>query len=368
MPKAKALALITANYTFPKADELGSDRPVASLPYLGRYRLVDFALSNAVNAGIRNVGLIMPPNYRSLIDHVGSGKDWNLDRKDGGLFVMPGSNFGTARLGGRFLVRDLIENKNFLLRNSEEYVVLSTANFVFNVDIAAFVAAHEASGADITVLTKTATEADPSLLAFITDSVGVKDKKVGVEFGDTAFLDVAVMKRTLLIEMLEWYKNLDHKDLFCDLIDSGDISRVNVRTANFEGYVALVSGKQSYFKANKDLLDPQALQELSPEDRFVKTKAHDNPPAKFEGGSHVANSLVANGSRIYGTVTDSVVSRNSIIEEGAIVSNSIIMQGVTVEKGARVEYAIIDRDNVVAAGSELRGTPDDVLVLQKNHS
>lgn len=362
---AKALAFLTANYSAPNAEEFSVDRPIASMPFLGRYRLVDFALSNAVNAGIRNVGLIMPPNYRSLIDHVGSGKDWNLDRKDGGLFVMPGSNFGTARQGGRFLVRDLIENKAFLLRNSEEYVVLSTCNFVYNVDISQFIADHEASGADVTVLTKKATKDNPNLLAFTTDSVGVKDKKFGVEFGDTAFLDLAVMKRTLLLDMLEWYSNMDHKDLFCALVESGDIARVNVRTRTFEGYVAPVFDKQSYFKANMDLLNPSVLQELSPADRFIKTKAHDNPPAKFEAGSHVTNSLVANGSRIYGSVTDSVVSRDVVVEEGASVSNSIIMQGVVVKKGAHVENAIVDRGNTIAEGAEYRGTTDEALVMAK---
>ena len=131
---AKVIGLVTANYYVQNPSDLVAYRPVASMPFLGRYRLVDFALSNMVNAGIRTVGLIMPPNYRSLIDHVGSGKDWGLDRKAGGLFVMPGSNFGTSRLGGRFLVRDLVENKQFLERNTEEYVVLSTCNFIYNIE------------------------------------------------------------------------------------------------------------------------------------------------------------------------------------------------------------------------------------------
>lgn len=361
----KAIGLITANYTVEHPSDLISNRPVASMPFLGRYRLVDFALSNMVNSGMRTVGLIMPNNYRSLIDHVGSGKDWNLDRKDGGLFIMPGSNFGTARKGGRFLIRDLEENKQFLLRNSQEYVVLSTCNFVMNVDLAKLIADHEASGADVTVLTKKATVANPAILGFETDSVGVTGKKFGVEFGDTAFLDIAVMKRTLLLDMLEWYSAIDHKDLFCALVESGDISRVSVRTHDFNGYVAPIFDSQAYYKANLDLLSPSVLEKLSPADRFIKTKAHDNPPAKFEAGSHVTNSLVAAGSRLYGAVSDSVLSRDVLIEKGATVSNSIIMQGVVVKAGAHVENAIVDRGNVIAEGAEYRGTPDEVLIMAK---
>lgn len=363
---AKVIGLVTANYYVENPSALVSSRPVASMPFLGRYRLVDFPLSNLVNAGIRTIGFIMPPNYRSLIDHVGSGKDWDLDRKNGGLFVMPGSNFGTSRLGARFLVRDLVQNRQFLERNSSaDYVVLTTCNFVYNIDIKDFVENHIASGADITVLTKKATEANPNVLGFETDTVGVTGKHMGVEFGDTAFLDLAVMKRELLLDMVDWYSAIDHKDLFCALVESGDISRVSVKCVDYAGYVAAVFDKQAYYKANMDLLNPTVLAELTPEERFVKTKAHDNPPAKFEPGSHVTNSLVSAGDRIYGTVLDSVLSREVIIEPGASVRSSIIMQGTVIKSGARVENAIIDRNNVVSAGTELRGTPEDVLVRVK---
>ena len=152
----KAIGLVTCNYTTASNDDVFSGRPVASMPYLGRYRLVDFALSNMVNAGIRNVGMIMPNNYRSLVDHVGSGKDWDLDRKNGGLFIMPGTAFGTSRTGARFLIRDLVQNREFFTKNNEKYVVLATANFICNVDIKKLIADHEASGANITVLTKKA--------------------------------------------------------------------------------------------------------------------------------------------------------------------------------------------------------------------
>ena len=365
---AKVIGLVTANYYVENPSDLVASRPVASMPYLGRYRLVDFALSNMVNAGIRTVGFVMPPNYRSLIDHVGSGKDWGLDRKNGGLFVMPGSAFGTSRKGGRFLVRDLILNKQFLERNTEDYVVLSTCNIIYNVDLKEVVKAHVESGADITLLTKKTTEDNADVVALETDSVGVTGVHMGVTFGDTGFLDLAVMKRELLLEMLGWYSAMDHKDLFEALADSGDISRVSVKTVDFPGYVTAVFNKQDYYKGNMDLLNPKVLDEVTPESRFIKTKSHDNPPAKFEPGSHVTNSLVSAGDRIYGTVVDSVLSREVVIEPGAIVRASIIMQGTVIKSGARVENAVIDRNNVVTAGTELRGTPEDVYVQVKGRA
>jgi len=361
----KAIGLITANYTTASKDDVFSGRPVASMPYLGRYRLVDFALSNMVNAGIRNVGLIMPTNYRSLVDHVGSGKDWALDRKNGGLFIMPGTAFGTSRTGARFLIRDLIQNIEFLRKNREQYVVLSTANFICNVDVKDLIKKHEESGANITVLTKKAKcDSNIDVVAFEVEDGRVKGMKQGAKFGETYFTDYAVIERTLLLELLDAFAATDHLDLFEAL--NAELSRFRVVAVDFDGYVKPIFDKASYFTGNMDLLDPEVLAELTPEDRPVKTRAHDNPPAKYEPGCKVSNSLVASGDRIFGTVTGCVLGRNVIVEEGATVRNSILMQGVVVKAGAQIENAIIDKNNVVPAGTEIRGTEDDILYLKKN--
>ena len=360
----KAIGLITANYTTASKDDVFSGRPVASMPYLGRYRLVDFALSNMVNAGIRSVGMIMPTNYRSLVDHVGSGKDWDLDRKNGGLFIMPGTAFGTSRTGARFLIRDLVQNREFFTKNKEQYVVLSTANFVCNVDVKELIAKHEASGASISVLTKKAKcDSNIDVVTFDVEDGRVKGMKQGAKFGETVFLDYAVIERTLLLELLDAFAAIDHLDLFEAL--NSELSRFRVMAIDFDGYMKPIFDKDSYFTANMDLLDPDVLTELA-DSRPIKTKAHDNPPAKYEPGAKVSNSLVASGSRIYGAVQSSVLGRSVIVEEGASVRHSILMQGVVVKAGAHIENAIIDKNNVVPAGTELRGTDGDILYLKKN--
>jgi glucose-1-phosphate adenylyltransferase len=334
------------------------------MPFLGRYRLVDFALSNMVNAGIRNVGMIMPNNYRSLVDHVGSGKDWDLDRKNGGLFIMPGTAFGTSRTGARFLIRDLVQNREFFIKNSEKYVVMATANFVCNVDVKAIIAAHEASGANITVLVKKAVcDGNIDVVTFDVEDGRVKGMRQGVKFGELAFLDYFVIERELLLELIDTFSAVDHLDLFEAL--NSEYGRFRVNALEFEGYMKPIFDKPSYFKANMDTLDTDVLHELA-DSRPVKTKAHDNPPAKYEPGAKVSNSLVSSGDRIYGAVQGSVLGRNVIIEPGASVRNSVIMQGVVVKTGAQIENAIIDKNNVVPAGTEIRGTDDDIIYLRKN--
>lgn len=359
----KVIGLITCNYSAKETNPLTEIRPVASLPYLGRYRLVDFALSNLVNSGIRTVGMVMPYNYRSIIDHVGSGKDWDLDRKNGGLFILPGSAFGTSRTGARFLLRDLVHNKVYFTRSTADAVIFSTANFVYNLDLDKVYEAHKASGADITALTKTATERDVDVTAFDVTDGRVTGVHNGVTFGETMFLDCFVISRQLLLDMFDWYAPTDYLDLFEAM--ASDFGRVNVRTYDFDGYVAPIFNKRTYYRSNMDLLDPHVATELFPPDRTIKTKTHDTPPAKYEVGSRVCNSRVSSGCRIYGNVSDSILGRGVIVEAGATVRNSVVMQSVVVKSGARVENAIVDRGNVVPAGTELRGTPEDVLIKEK---
>ena len=359
----KLLGVITANYSTKYPSVLSETRPVASLPYLGRYRVVDFALSNMVNAGIRTVGMIMPYNYRSLIDHIGSGRDWDLNRKKGGLFILPGSAFGTSRTGSRFLLRDLEYNKVFLKRSDAELVVLSSASFVYNMDYDKLIEAHKASGADITVLSQPARGKDADVTGLSVDGTRVHGIKHGVERGEVSFLDCFVIGREFLLQLLNWYEQTDYLDLFEAM--SADYERVNVQTYDFDGYVAPIFNKDNYFKSNMDMLDPKISSELFPADRTIKTKAHDNAPAKFETGSRVSNSRVSGSCRIKGTVSNSILGRNVVVETGAVVNNSIVMQSCVIKTGARVENAIVDRDNVVPAGTELKGTPEALFIKEK---
>lgn len=360
---AKAIGYITANYSTKSTSVLTESRPVASLPYLGRYRLIDFALSNMVNAKITSVGLVMPFNYRSLADHVGAGKDWGLSRKKGGLFMLPGSAFGTTRAGARFLVRDMIANKAYFERSEADYVVMSSANFVYNMDYRDLIAAHEASDADITVAVQTASDDDEDVLSLTTEDGRVTGLKHGVREGNTAFIDLFVVGREKLLEMLDWYTAVDYLDLF-EAIEQ-ETGRVRVQTYDFTGYCAPIFNSDYYYKSNMDMLKAAVTDDLFAPERPIRTKAHDNAPAKLETGSHVANTRLSGSDRIYGTVSDSILGRSVTVESGAVVRNSIVMQNTVVKSGAVIENAIIDRNNVIPAGTELRGTADDLLIMEK---
>ncbi len=360
---SRMIGIITTNYRGGTPDELEAARPVASLPFLGRYRLVDFALSNMVNSGINVVGMIMPLNYRSLIDHVGLGKDWGLDRKGGGLFIQPGSAFGSSRKAPRFLLRDLLSNKEIFLRNNFDHVVFSSANFVCNVDFRELMAIHEKSGADITMYAQTARRNDECVVALDVENGRLRGTRFGVMKGETAFLDMFVISRELLLDLLNSFAPIDHLDLFEAL--AGSYNRYDVQVVEYDGYAAPVFDDLTYYDVNMETLWDKTVNELFPPERFILTKAHDTAPVKYELSAEVTSSAVAAGCRIAGTVRGSILGRSVVVEEGAEVIDSIVMQGCHVGAGARISHAIVDRSNVVESGCVIAGTAEHVVIIPK---
>ena len=365
MDNRKAIGYVTANYTSMSAGALLADRPLASLPFAGRYRLVDFAISNMVNAGITTVGVVLPVKYRSLIDHLSSTQDWGLARKRGGMYFMPGSAFGTSRHGMRFLLRDVIASKSLFQRSEAPYVVMCGTNIIFNIDLNEIIDAHAASGADITMAYVDAERSHgEGVLTLTLDEDGrVRGTESGVEPGQPKFLDCFVVGRDVLLRIIEEYAESDYLDVFEAI--AGEFGRFDVRAFRFEGVALGVFGKNTYYHRSMDLLDPALADRLFCPDRPILTKSHDAPPAKYASGCAVRNSLVSADCIVGGTVEGSILSRKVVVEPGAVVRDSIIMQSCTVRAGAVVERAIIDKNNDIAEGSRLCGTLKDILVVPK---
>jgi len=358
------VGLISTNYATEGLGVLTNERTVASLPFGGRYRLIDFPLSNMVGAGIKTVGLITPYKYRSIIDHIGSGKPWALDRKSGGLYILPGSVFGISSAESRFILRDIERNKAFLERSAADYVVVTAANTVSRIDFADLVEKHSASGADMTLVCRRAAAAEPFM-----DALDIRDGRVagvrkGAEKGDAMFLDCFVVNRELMEKILEWYKAINHLDLFEVL--AADYDKMDVRPYEFDGYVGPIFTTDQYYDVSMELLKPTVREELFAADRPVLTKSHDRVPVKYVEGARVSNSLIQAGSRISGTVENSIVSSEVVIEAGARVKNCIILQDCHICAGAAVENAIIDRANVIAAGAVIRGAKGDPFIFSKS--
>lgn len=351
--------LISANYSIESLKKLTVDRAVAGLPFGSRYRLIDFPLSNMVNSGIRTIGLITPHFARSFFDHVRTGKEWSLDRKSGGMFVLPGSVYGIRSMDSKFPLRDISMNRIFLTRETAPYIVISCSNIVYNTDFRPMLDFHIKSGTDITMAYNCSKTVDPRMLSLTMDeNKKVTDLRKGGL--NTQFLDCFIISRDLLLMMLDWYASLDYLDIFDIIRDNLD--KMDVRGYQIDGYFGNVATMQDYFHRNMDLLKEDVRNELFMGENKVITKAMDSFPSRYLHSSSVKNSLIPTGCIIGGRLENSILCRGVVIEEGAVVKNSILLQRVRIRAGAVVENAILDKDTVIEPNNVVKGTSDNPLV------
>lgn len=368
MITSSALGIIFANVHDNLISELTEKRSMASIPFGGRYRLVDFSLSNLVNAGISKVGIITRENYQSLMDHLGSGKYWDLDRKNGGIFILPPySNYQMNIFRGH--VDALAGIMTFLERSTEEYVVMCDSDVVSNIDIESMINRHKLSGADVTVACKTGklpkNEEDIMILStdkddFVTDIDTAKKSDEEVKFS----LDIFVIKRELLID---WIISASRKssvsltrDVFIPKVGSMKMLAYNV-----DCFAEVIDSADGYVAVSKKLLDPTVRRELFNPERPVYTKTRDDMPTRYGISAVAENSLIGNGCVIEGTVKNSILFRGVKVKKGAVVENCILMQSTEVGENAVIRNVTADKGVTVNDGVTLMGTDEKYVFIGK---
>ena len=354
--------------------ELTLSRAVAALPVIGRYRIIDFQLSSLVNSGVRNVGVITQRNYHSLMDHLGSGKEWDLHGKKDGLFILP-----------PFLTRDNVgvyegsldamrSNLGYLRRSRQEYIALIDSSVLYNVDFLEMLSFHIDAAADITMLCRPAEEPKasvPQYRVYVDMDGDSMITSLETEPETPRFpyesLSVALLKRELLLDIV-----LRSASQGLHSFD-GDVLRrvVNENSLRVAGYLSPVRGwhidsVQAYYQFNMDALREEVRRELFDADRPVYTKVRDDMPTLYGADATIINSLVADGGRINGTVENSIIFRGVTIDKGAVVRNSIIMQDAKIHSGAEIDHCILDKQAVITAGGRLIGPSTYPIVISKS--
>lgn len=356
--------------------ELTNQRSVAALPLAGRYRVVDFVLSSMVNSGVRNVGVIMQRNYRSLMDHLGSGKEWDLHTRNNGLFLLP--PFVTQETGGEYLgVLDALRaNFDYLRRSTQKLAILTNSNMVFNMNFEPMIRQHEQTDADITLLyTKVRRDMELSSAGKHTHAFlnvekdgRISDMEVNPNAAnyDTMYMNVLLIKRTLLMHLVDGAAAHGEHDINRELIQPAIKSgSLKVYGYEFEGYYRRIETIKSYFRCNMDLLDYNVRQELFKKSP-VYTKTRDDVPAVYREGNNVKNSLVADGCVIEGSVENCVLFRGVHIGRNASVKNAIIMQDSEIEDSVELENVILDKNVTVRTHGRLIGQVQYPIVIGKN--
>ncbi|MDD6482989.1 MAG: glucose-1-phosphate adenylyltransferase subunit GlgD [Clostridiales bacterium] len=346
-------------------------RANSALPIAGRYRIIDFVLSNMSNAGITNIGVATESNYSSLMDHLKSGKPWDLDRKNWGLNILPPSmeKVSYGQIKGNI---DMLAGiRDFILKSQQTYVILSLGNEIYNIDFAQVIEQHIESQADVTVLYKNLAGAEESELQRynlleIDDEGRVTDIEVQPYYPKTANagMDIYVMEKALLESIIDECSARGDSDFVKDaLIKKMDGMRVYA--AEHKGFASKIDTMKSYYQNNMKFLDAEFRAEMFNPERPIYTKTKDQSPTKYGADAEVENSFISDGCQIDGTVINSVLSRGVKIEKGAVVKNSIIMQDSVIEEGVEIDHVVFDKEVVITKGRKLIGQESYPLAIAK---
>jgi glucose-1-phosphate adenylyltransferase len=325
------LGIIDASPYTDNLKPLTKFRTFAAVPFAGRYRLVDFMLSNLVRSDIHSVALFPRKNYRSLLDHLGSGKEWDLDRKRDGLFVFPPKLEGADDHPS--MVTQLRYHIDYFLRSSQKYTVIANSSTICNLNFQDVLEDHIRSNAQITEV-----------------------------YHQEQPLQMYVMETALLIDLI--YQGSYPAKTISEFVQYHS-SKYNVSRYEYTGYTAIISDIASYFSNSMDILQPEIWKQVFVKDNPIFTKVKDEPPTRYTSTAFVQNSMIANGCVIEGHVENSIIFRGVKIEKGTVIKNSIVMQKSMVKENCILEHVILDKDVKVERNTELKGSPAFPYVVEK---
>ena len=364
-----AIGIIFANSVSDNLQGLALNRPIAAIPFAGRYRILDFAFSSMVNSGISTIGLVTPHQYRPHLDHLGSAKDWLLERKHGGMFILPGVMHGLEGDNHTFCIKDLKYNSEYLKKNSSENVVISSGNQIFNMNFMEPLKFHKEKQADVTLIYKECNDlGDPIHERLIEMNDGQKvsnivERKV---FDDRIatqphFANMLIIRRGVLLDIIE-----KHSSLGC--LDLMEILTTNLATLNVYGsptgsLIGTIRTVNDYFKRSMELLGSEVRSKLCLGEDHIHTRIVNNAPTQYSLQAKISNSLIASGCSISGEVVNSIIFHGVIVEQGCKIHNSIILPKCHIHQYAKTDYAILAKSVKVHEGNVLKGSINNPLVV-----
>lgn len=360
------LGIINLDENEDRIRELTRTRPLASVSFAGRYKVIDFILSNMTNAGIENIGIFTKNRSRSLVDHLSNGRPWDLHRKRDGLRVF---NFGDEDPVYDD-VHNFADNLQYFKYSKQEYVILAPSYMICNIDFKDVMNFHENSGNDITVVYKKISNANKTFLECDVLNINGEGRivSVGENIGSAKeaniCMEMFVMKKDLFIEIVyECIKTgRSRKVKQCVY---RDLNKFNVGAFEFTGYLSCINSLEAYYKANMDLLNVKVNSELFLENGPIFTKSKDESATKYTKDSQVVNSVVANGCYIEGRVENCVISRRVHINKDALVKDCIILDNCIIGPNSKLINVITDKGSYMPRGEELRGARNFPLVIEK---
>lgn len=363
----KAVGIILAGGASKRMKELSNLRAPSAMPIAGSYRSIDFVLSNMSNSHIQRVGVLTQFNAVSLIEHMNSSKWWDLGRKQGGLVLFPPTITTTKSDWYRGTADALYQNLNFFYRLHEPYVVIASGDCVYKLDYNKVIEHHIAKNADITVVCTTVGEdEDISRFGVVhTDDDGrITNLEEKPMESASRFVNcgIYVIRRRLLIELLEGGATEERYDIVRDIIIKYR-NHKRIYAYKLDTYWSNISSVESYYKTNRDFLKPEVRDYFFNQYPEIYSKVDDNPPAKYNYGSEVKNSLISSGCIINGHVENSILFKNAYVGNGAVVRNSVVLGDVYIGDNTIVENCIIESRGTLAENKQYIGSPEEIKVV-----
>lgn len=365
----KAMGIINFEDNVATIDGLGDYRPVPAMAFLGRYRVIDFVLSNMTNSGIDSVEVYCKEKPRNLIEHLGDGTVYNINSKRGKLRILYGEKNFSSPVYNHDIANFML-NMQYIERDHNPYVVVAPSYFIYSIDYSTVLDKHVESGADVTVLYTSTNEAKTSYLgcdALVMDKakkVTAIDRNRGNKQRNNISLECYVLTKKLFIELVQKAAETSSlywsKDILRDSVEELDIRGYQVK-----GYVACINSLKEYFRVSMQLRDRTTAEGLFKPGWPIYTQTNDSSPTKYEAGSKVTGSVVANGSHIEGTVENSIISRNVTIRKGAVVKNCIILPGAYIGEKAKLDHVVVDKYAIIHHVKELKGTDEEPVYVKR---
>ena len=342
-----ALGIINFSRSQVHVEGLQDYRSIGAFSFLGRYRMIDFPLSNMTNSGMDQIKVFLNKQPRSLVEHLGTGRHYNINSKRGHLHIL----FSEGERKNSLYDTDIatyLDNLSYIEESPFDYVIIAPSHMIFKQDFDELMNKHVESGADITLLYHTVDNANESF--FNCDILNLNKQKgvLSIEKNRATaknrniFMDTYIMKKDLFIELIRKAKAISSAFTLADIINELH-NELDVRGVSHRGFFASITDFQSYYNANMDLIDIKAAQTLFDPEWPIYTRTNDSCPTHYYETAQIRNSVVSNGCQVEGTIENSILGRGCIIHKNAVIKNSVVLSGAEIGEGVHVENQVVDK-------------------------
>lgn len=337
-------------------------RPVAAFSFLGRYRMIDFPISNLSNSGVDRIQVYVKSNPRSLIEHLGTGRHYNINSKRGRLQILY-AELGTGLTIYNNDIAAYMENMEYIEKEHYPYVILAPSYMIYTENYSELLQNHIDSGADITLLYHSVDNAKEYFLNCYTLNLNRQkgvlsiDQNHGNAKNRNIFMDTFIMKKELFIDLVHKAKKTSSMYTLTDIVNAS-CEELDIRGVSHRGYFASITDFKSYYDANISLIDFKTARNLFDNEWPIYTRTNDSCPTQYFDDANVKNSVVSNGCLIEGTIENSIIGRGCVIKKGSVIKNSVILPAATIGEGVHIENHVVDKHAKIIHAKELTADPE----------